>query len=168
MAIRLIGRARHFALDGDVGDLVFESLLFGTPRGRQGDRRYWFEADDLEPINAARLVRFLTDGGNVQGAPMYIKMDATTYSTVPVPSELHRSTKIDPADPGSRLPRQWSEWVATNQSHIDAADGGKVVPGNSWGRALTKAEILVLDADTAYTLLLEHQVAAELPPEVTT
>lgn len=166
MTVRLIGRANHFALDGDVGGVVFEALLFGANRGKVNSRRFWFEVDNLEAANSNQIVRFLKGGGNVDGADFYIKMPPANYVGDDVLADLHRNDKRDPDNQGARIPRKWSEWKDDFHEHLDATDGDKVVPGSSWGRSLNKNEILAIDAVAEYSLLLPHEVVDFLPLSV--
>lgn len=113
-----------------------------------------------DDCTAATLAYAIGQGFTVEGAPIFIKMTDAKYQQQ-VPVGIHERTYTDPE--GNELNRKWSEWKDATHEHMDAADGDKIVPGNSWGQELTSAELSVLLGLTGYTLYLAHEVNALLP-----
>lgn len=113
-----------------------------------------------EDSSTSAVLLALSKGGDVEGAPMFIKMTSSKYQQQ-VPVGIHERTYMDPE--GNELNRKWSEWKSANHEHMDATDGDKIVPGNSWGVELSSAELKSLIALTGYTLVLGHEVKALLP-----
>ena len=112
------------------------------------------ESDDL---NSGIISLAISQGFTVTDAPVFVKMSVATYAN-PVPDGLGNREK-----PDSSI-RTWSEWHDATHNHMDATDGDKIVPGNSFGVELTSAELAVLLAG-GYTLLTASEVAAHLPSE---
>jgi len=103
----------------------------------------------------------------VSGLPVWIRMSAETYSGE-VPAGLPNRDIVD--DEGSATGvRAWSQWHDATHSHRQLSDGDWIVPGNSWGRALTLDELEPLRINSAYMLLATQAVravyAAEPQPE---
>lgn len=104
----------------------------------------------------APLNYLLSQGGDVENAPVFIKMSTATYGGE-VPDGINN--RVDPSDSSVRL---WSDWKDSNHNHMDAADGDKIVPGNSWGDELSSNELKVL-LGLGYTMYLAHEVPPLLP-----
>lgn len=117
------------------------------------------EVDD-DTVTMAPLLLALANGFTVEGAPVYIKMDTTKYATN-VPEGISNRTYLNDAE--ETVIRTWAEWKDATHNHMTADDGDKIVPGNSFAKELTSAELLILAADSDYTLYLGHEVRALLP-----
>lgn len=115
-----------------------------------------------EDCNAATLSYLLGRGGDVHDAPIFVKMSSAKYQAN-VPVGIHER-EVDDGQ-GNMVNRKWSEWKDATHNHLTAADGDKIVPGNSWGYELTSDELKVLLGLTGYTLYLAHEVPALLPVE---
>jgi len=115
---------------------------------------------DSEDCAMSTLQYVLSRGGDVRDAPVFIKMSTATYAAA-VPDGISNRTYTDDAD--VEQTRNWDKWKDSNHNHMDADDGDKIVPGNSWGAELTSDELKVLSADSDYTLYLAHEVSAVLP-----
>jgi hypothetical protein len=102
----------------------------------------------------------LSEGFEAEGAPVFIKMSPATYAT-DVPVGIRNRSYEDESE--QEIVRKWLEWFSENHNHMDAADGDKIVPGNSWGSELSSDELLIL-LGAGYTLVLGHEVNALLPP----
>lgn len=124
------------------------------------DGRLEIKPTKITPVTGEAMTAFLNAGGDVEGAPVFIKMSGSKYQQQ-VPVGIHERTYTDPE--GNELNRKWSEWKDATHEHMDAADGNKIVPGNSWGYELSSAELKVLLGLTGYTLYLAHEVNALLP-----
>ena len=114
----------------------------------------------ITPVTGATATAFLNAGGDIEDAPMYIKMSSSKYQAN-VPVGIRERTFMDEDE--NELNRKWSEWKDSNHEHMTAEDGDKIVPGNSWGVELSSAELKVLLGLTGYTLYLAHEVNALLP-----
>ena len=117
---------------------------------------------DSAEATGALLSYILGKGGTVDDAPIFIKMDTTKYATN-VPEGISNHTYVNDAE--ETVTRTWADWHDATHTHMTAADGDKIVPGNSFGVELTSAELLILAADNSYTLYLGHEVGALLPTE---
>ncbi|MCA9340077.1 MAG: hypothetical protein KDA17_04155 [Candidatus Saccharibacteria bacterium] len=128
------------------------------------DGRLEIAPNVITPVTGVVLTAFLNAGGDVEDAPVFIKMSTATYAGN-VPANIHERSYLDEND--LEVVRKWSEWKDATHTHLDAADGDKIVPGNSWGYEFTSAELKALLAATGYTLYLDHEVNALLPPPST-
>ena len=154
--------------------LVTDELLGGTPHPQL---KAWFDfakgqknviattQDGIsalevnsEDISMAPLLLSLSQGFTVEGAPVFIKMNTATYNG-DVPEGIRN--RIDPAD---NSVRSWAFWKDATHEHMDAADGDKIVPGNSWGEELATPELLVL-LGAGYSMRLGHELGDWLPEE---
>jgi len=123
------------------------------------DGRITIESHRLIALSGAAVVAFINAGGEVDDAPIYLKMAADTYES-DVPEGIHNRTITELDESVTVL--KWSQWRDANHEHMTAADGYAIVPGNSWGSELASAELKLLIAE-GITLLLAHEVTAELP-----
>lgn len=110
---------------------------------------------DSGGILGSHVALSLSQGFTVDGAPVFLKMDEATY-TGDVPEGVGNRTDADD------VVRTWEQWHDANHSHLDAANGDTIVPGNSWGVELTSGELLIL-LQAGYTFLMPHEVSAILP-----
>lgn len=130
------------------GELLPDGRICITPR-------------NISPVIGEDITIFLQAGGDVENAPVFIKMTPAKYNTaVPVGISNRSYTEA-----GSDTPiiRKWAEWKDSQHEHLTAEDGDKMVPGNSWGAELTSAELKVLIGLSGYTLYMTHEVNALLP-----
>jgi hypothetical protein len=107
---------------------------------------------DSDTITMQPLLLALSQGFTVDDAPVFIKMSTATYAAN-VPMGISNR-----ADEQGAV-RKWSEWKDATHEHMNAADGDKIVPGNSWGVELTSNELAIL-ASGGYSLYLAHEVGA--------
>lgn len=108
--------------------------------------------------NADGIKLALSEGFTVEGAPLFILMDADTYAGQVPEGISNRTYDNDGVD----VVRTWADWHSPTHSHMDAADGRKIVAAASWGVELSSAELLAL-LTLGYTMIMPHEVAAFLP-----
>jgi len=126
------------------------------------DGRLAIKPNKINPVTGAIATAFLSAGGDIEEAPIFIKMSSSKYQQ-DVPVGIHERTFED--DDGNELNRKWSEWKDSTHEHLTADDGDKIVPGNSWGYELSSESLKALLALTGYTLYMGHEVSALLPVE---
>lgn len=102
-------------------------------------------------VTTGAVLLALANSFTVEGAPIFIKMDIATYEG-DVPEGIRN--RIDPADDSVRW---WKFWHDEYHNHMDAADGGKIVPGNSWGEELSSTELQILLLE-GYDIRLGHEL----------
>lgn len=133
-----------------------QSSVVASSPAKEGTTQLEINSEDAS-MDAVKLA--LSEGFDVHNAPVFIKMSNSKYQ-VNVPVGIHER-EVDDGQ-GNMVNRKWSEWKSANHNHMEAKDGGKIVPGNSWGHELTSDEIKVLLNLSGYTLYLTHEVGAQI------
>lgn len=119
------------------------------------------EVDD-DSVTMSPLLLALANGFTVEGAPVYIKMNAARYATN-VPEGINNRSYVTGEDAQTVI-RTWADWHDATHTHMTAADGDKIVPGNSFGSELTSSELSILLA-AEYSMRLGHELGDWLPEE---
>lgn len=101
------------------------------------------------------LAYAISQGFTVEGAPIFMKMDADTYAGE-VPEGIRN--RLDAEDNVIT----WESWHDDTHHHMDANDGDKIVAGNSWGEELSSAELAIL-LGAGYTMRLGHEIVDWMP-----
>jgi len=140
-------------------DLIEEASWRGATVTRSGDDGT-LTVTDAQDLDIPTYMAIVTAGLNVAGLPVWIKMSPATY-TGDVPTGIPNRSYDD--GQGNTVTRKWSEWKDSTHEHMDAADGDKIVPGNSWGSELTGSEAKVLYDLVDYELLTSVTLPSELP-----
>lgn len=140
-------------------DLIEEASWRGTEVERiNGDGQ--ITVTDVRDLDITTYMAIVGAGMTVEGFPVWIKMSTATYAAA-VPSGIPNRSYVD--GQGNTVIRDWDEWKADGHEHMDAEDGDKIVPGNSWGTELTGAEAKILHDAAGYTLLTAVTLSDELP-----
>lgn len=121
----------------------------------------YLEVDD-DTVTMSPLLLALANGFTVEGAPVYIKMNTTRYATGVPEGISNRSYVTGEGEEAQTVIRTWADWHDATHTHMTAADGDKIVPGNSFGSELTSSELSILLA-AEYSMRLGHELGDWLP-----
>ena len=108
---------------------------------------------DHESMTIDPILLSLSSGFTVEGAPIYLKMTPLIYVSQVPEGISNRSFMVEDQE----VVRTWAEWKDSVHEHMDATDGDKIVPGNSFGYELSSAELSIL-LGLGFTMLLGSEV----------
>ena len=138
---------------------VLERTVRGNPAEIRGDDAVIENVAELAELKVTDVTAIVAEGGEVEGYPVWVELDAAAYETT-VPDYLpNRDTNED-----TPKRRKWSEYKDKNHNH-EEYESKHYVPGNSFGTELKGSEIKQL-VDGGLTVLDRKQFLSKRPEPV--